>query len=279
MSRQIGHFRFPDASDESNVHDQAVHSSDTDHPSNSVQAPGKQPIDTADRDPQPSSRRALHVSAVVLGLVLVLLLVSFSPYYGSDQLPQSVSDACRSLHGSDYQTCKHETLGDTKASSGLHWNAWGSWLSWPAIVLFLIIAAVIAFKAVFSKSEKVVLSRQVKLGLVLADLLFLVSVFHIPHDNAGRAWGLWLSLVCVIGINVGILLSTTEVGEWIAERWPKRVKLAVPPTPAQRPGTPQHADYRPTPQAMPPGHRQPNWPPPAGQQQVPSNQFPPNDLR
>jgi hypothetical protein len=149
--------------------------------------------------------------------------------------------------------------------------------------LFLVVAAVVAFKAVFSKSEKVVLSRQVRLALLLADLLFLVSIFHIPHDNAGRSWGLWLSLICVIAINVGILLATTEVGEWIAEHWPKRAKQQ-PVMATERPQQqhlPQQADYRPTPQAMPPGHRQPSWPPQAGQQAPPmgQQQFPPSDRR
>lgn len=277
MSGQIGHFRFPEDDDASAGPDYAAESA-VRPDSQGFPEPN---FEGAKVDTLSVPARLTGIGALMIGgFVAILAVLSVAPYWARTPVRRSIEATCQGVRGTPYyDACVAQARGRQARAAHLHWNAWGSWLSWPAIVLFLIIAAVIAFKAVFSKSEKVVLSRQVKLGLVLADLLFLVSVFHIPHDNAGRAWGLWLSLVCVIGINVGILLSTTEVGEWIAERWPKRVKLAVPPTPAQRPGTPQHADYRPTPQAMPPGHRQPNWPPPAGQQQVPSNQFPPNDLR
>lgn len=283
MSGQVGHFRFPDPSgDETNVESQTSPLRGPGVGGEALQAANQESIGTSPAaNNSQSSRRSLVLPGGLVGFMLLLLLVSFAPHYGSEHVPQSVSSACGSLHGSDYETCKHETLGDSQATAGLHWNAWGSWLSWPAIVLFLIVAAVVAFKAVFSKSEKVVLSRQVRLGLLLADLLFLVSVFHVPHDNAGRSWGLWLSLTCVIAINVGILLATTEAGEWIAEHWPQRAKPSAPTVPLPTPTAGQQADYRPTPQAMPPGHRQPNWPPPAGQQAPPLGQqhFPPSDPR
>jgi hypothetical protein len=218
---------------------------------------------------------------------VIFAILGVAPYWARTPVHRSIEDTCKGVRGTPYYSaCIAQARGRQERAANLHWNAWGSWFSWPAIVLFLIVAAVVAFKAVFSKSEKVVLSRQVRLALVLADLLFLVSVFHIPHDNAGRAWGLWLSLVCVIAINVGILLATTHVGEWIADHWPERVKSAATAPapgiePTRRPDLSRQSDYRPTPQAVPPGQRQPSWPPQVGQQSPPMGQqhFPPTDQR
>ena len=136
--------------------------------------------------------------------------------------------------------------------------------------------------AVFSKSRKVLLNRQARLALLLGDALFLVAIVHVPHDNAGRAWALWLSLVCVVVLNIGILLAMTDAGEWVAEHWPRRAKAGqsqppgttpTSPPPGWRPPTQAYpanqgfeVDYRPTPRATPPGQRpaDPAWPQPGG---------------
>lgn len=271
MPGQIGHFRFPDE-DDNDVVDRPLQTQRVD--------PEVRPAPPSTQ-PQPRSAPRPYPELICAGGALLTLFFSFAPYYGTAERAQTIPAACGRLRSTDLQRCIEENSQQQKYVANLHWNAWGSWLSWPAIVLFLIVAAVVAFKAVFSKSEKVVLSRQVRLGLLLADLLFLVSVFHVPHDNAGRSWGLWLSLICVIAINVGVLLATTEVGEWVAEHWPQRAEPSAPVTPPPTPAAGHQADYRPTPQAMPPGHRQPNWPPPAGQQAPPlgHQHFPPSDPR
>jgi hypothetical protein len=178
-----------------------------------------------------------------------------------------------------YQRCLDKAVGGQRHAN-YHWNAWGSYWSWVPILLLLVVAIVVGFKAVFSKSRKVLLNRQARLALFFGDALFLVAIIHIPHDNAGRAWALWLSLVCVIILNIGVLLAMTDAGVWVAEHWPRRTKAAtqstgIPPTtptsppPGWRPPAQAYpanqgfeVDYRPTPQATPPGQRPPDpaWP-------------------
>lgn len=287
MSGQIGHFRFPTDDDSA---ENAPLAPRTDPPAPPVGDNGARPANKISplRSKLSGASPTTWGWTSTAGFCCALLALSVSPYYGREVIGAGPAEDCRNVTDSAlHRRCVDKATGYL-AHTHLYWNAWRSWFSWPAIVLFLIVAAVVAFKAVFGKSEKVVLSRQVRLALVLADLLFLVSFFHIPHDNAGRAWGLWLSLIVVIAINIGVLLATTEVGEWIAEHWPERAKKTTAnPEPPPQSNVPQQTDYRPTPQAMPPGHRHPNWPPPSDQQQAglqrfPTSgqpQFPPNEQR
>jgi len=226
MAGQIGHFKFPEPGSATGAQPGPV------VPDFGTQPPRIGPAATSIAPATDSFWRRLSAGAfgalVSTVGVLLLLILSFAPYYSDNQQPQSVKDACSSLTGTDYRTCVHETLGDQRGTVAIDWNAWGSWFSWPAVLLFLLVAIVVGFKAAFSKSDKVALAKRARLALYVADALFLFSLFHIPHDNAGRSWGLWLSLVCVIAINIGILLATTEVGEWIAEHWPRRGAPAAP---------------------------------------------------
>jgi hypothetical protein len=210
-------------------------------------------------------------------------LLSFGRYYGLTQHGQTIAEACQNLQSTDLTRCLEENSQQEHLASQISWNAWGSFFSWPAIVLLLAVAVVIGFKAIFAKSDKVVLSRHTRLGLLIGDALFLIAIVHIPHDNAGRAWALWLSLVCVLALNVGVLLATTNAGEWVVEHWPNRSARSTDPAATVQAATPHGwpaptapfpsnqggpstsgqgtaTDYRPTPQAAPPGQRPAAWP-------------------
>jgi hypothetical protein len=211
------------------------------------------------------------------------VILSFLPYYGLSLTSRGPAEDCRNVQNPQlHQRCVDKAVG-LQTHAHLHWNAWGSFFSWPAIVLLLAVAVVVGFKAIFAKSDKVILSRHTRLGLLIGDALFLIAIVHIPHDNAGRAWALWLSLVCVLALNVGVLLATTNAGEWVVEHWPNRSARSTDPAATVQAATPHGwpaptapfpsnqggpstsgqgtaTDYRPTPQAAPPGQRPAAWP-------------------
>jgi hypothetical protein len=210
----------------------------------------------------------------LIGAALAALF-SLLPFYGSADKPASVNSTCAPFAGTArYGLCVRKHRGVALRSLDLHWNAWGSFFSWIPVLLLVAAGVAIGFKAIFFKSDKVVLNKSIRLALIFGDVLFLVAIVHIPHDNAGRSWGLWLSLLCVIALNLGALLATTTAGEWVAERWSRRQSPAAaggpsqpapPPTgppvamPAQalRQTNPYPAnqgfqvDYRPGPQQVP----------------------------
>src|SRR5882757_1965933 len=154
MAGQIGHFKFPEPGSATGAQPGPV------VPDFGTQPPRIGPAATSIAPATVSFWRRLSAGAFgalisTVG-VLLLLILSFGPYYRDDRRRQSISDACGNLRGTDYKTCAEE---NSQLGSGthLHWNAWASWLSWPALLLFLLVAIVVGFKAIFSKSDKVAL--------------------------------------------------------------------------------------------------------------------------
>jgi hypothetical protein len=123
------------------------------------------------------------------------------------------------------------------------------------VVLLLIAGVAVGLKALFFRSPRVVLNRFIRLALLLGDALFLVALIHIPHNNIpdghpGRAWALWLSLLCVVALNIGVLLASTDIGDRVAEIWSRRKKsvpASAPGQPSTPPGPPPVAMPRQTP--------------------------------
>lgn len=273
MTGQIGHFRFPEPDRDGDQVEPAEPDPRTGRASGQSAAKRvrRLPVLRSIKTP-----KQLGV-ALAVGTALLLAILSFQSFYGLTIPGGGPSQDCAGITNPKADPrCVHKGLG-YEGAAHFYWNAWGSYFSWIPVLLLLMAGVAVGLKALFFRSPRVALNRFMRLALLFGDALFLVALLHIPHNNIpdghpGRAWALWLSLICVIALNSGVLLASTDIGERVAERWSRRQSPAAaqsqpatpPATPpvAMPPQTPRQTnpypanqgfqvDYRPGPQQVP----------------------------
>lgn len=223
---------------------------------------------------------------VVLGSLLFVLF-SLSPYYRADTNTGSVAQNCgRITDPRLHKICVHETLGSQSTAVSYHWNGWHRLISWPPIVLFLLLALVVAAKGLAARPNKVRLGTKA-LGLVIvADVLFLIAFYDMPNSYMGRAWGIWVSLILVLFITAGALLTFVDLRPLADKALTSAARGDHQPTAAQRvpgyppPGQPPTAvppsGYLPTSSRRPPGCQPATVQPPPEYQAPPNHHAPPS---
>ena len=96
---------------------------------------------------------------------------------------------------------------------GLSANAWDRGTGTLSVIIFLLVAAAFAVKALRVVPPRIPLEI-IALGLVVtADIFFLVAFLDVPDPaDFSRGWGLWIALAAVLVITAGAVLEFMKVG-------------------------------------------------------------------
>lgn len=196
--------------------------------------------------PSQSSRSAMHsirtlkkasreiypggLVAVVSGVLFVI--ASWLPFYETHVGTGSSTRSCASLRGTPlYGVCVDRIEGRSRRAADFHWSAWHRFATWIPVLLMCVVILIFVAKALGAQPRKRRLASTALIFVALANAAFFWGLTHMPAGAETRGFGMYMSLVFLVLVDVGALLAFVNVDGIVAARAREREKRITPADP------------------------------------------------